>query len=437
MRWGFLWTRVQPGPWQHGVFALLPVGATTLLLDSVSRFAVDPSEAAHTRFLLIWCCGTLAFLAPLTSRTVLAALAPFAVALAAVGLPHVGVLRLAVCGMLLATAWWLAVRRWWQLGQEGWWAAAFAGQWLVRGELLHLAPAALMTWAELLLAPLIAAALLKALEEATGRRSATAAASGLLAFGAGPGWQFPGLLALSCGLAACRFRNPKSRILPVAFAALAWLGTDEPFWVGTAVVALATTSLAWMPRLSQLALALLAGWVSFGGSASTLPWKRPAPFEAALGVLAPPFPPSQRLLESWAATLTASIPELRLALSGRPIRTVVVESYLVASTALPCGTVVLEAHFEGTNTPAIPLLRIGENTAEWAASRPDVTPNLACPAPPWWSSWIPTTGRYLGHTFQARVPLEQPVPAAALVLRRPSGLPPELAVSIFGLRLEG
>jgi hypothetical protein len=414
----------------------IPLGALSLLLETVSRFTVDPSEAAHLRYLLLWGCGTLLFLLPLFRGTLWSHLFPFAFGTLSLALPHVGVLRLAASGAVLVTAWFVGMLLAWQRQKLRWFALAASGQWLVRGDLLHTAPTALGTWVELLGAPLLVAGMLRGFEQTAKEHRTILATAGLLAFGAGNGWGLLALIALGVGLAFFDPARRASFLTPLLLPILTFLPSQEPFWVWTSALVLGVLATSFWVPIARLSLALLAGWVSLAALLTALPWKRPAPFATSLVALFPPKASPLRLIESQATTLHSESPDLHFAFENRPVRRLTLESYLVGSTALPCGTLLLEASFQGAHPATVPLLRLGENTAEWAASRPDVATALACPAPPPWSSWIPASGRYFGHHYRAELEFSPPIVASGLVLSRPSTLPKEVAISLFGLRLE-
>lgn len=129
--------------------------------------------------------------------------------------------------------------------------------------------------------------------------------------------------------------------------------------------------------------------------------------------------------------LTAAQPRLELELSGRAIRAVTIDSYLVESVALPCGTRLARVEVAAPGGSLAFDLEVGRDSAEWAAERPDVAAALACPAPPAWTSWIPAAGRFFGHHYRARRAVALPLAATRLVLERDPALPEATALALF------
>ncbi|MCA1481779.1 hypothetical protein, partial [Bradyrhizobium sp. NBAIM08] len=105
--------------------------------------------------------------------------------------------------------------------------------------------------------------------------------------------------------------------------------------------------------------------------------------------------------------LTQAAPRLTVELSGTPVRSLVLDSYLTHGVELACGqelagialTGLEPAGLQPNSATAASAARqpasdrgarwrgtlvAGRDSAEWAAGRPDVEAQLACPAPtPW------------------------------------------------------
>lgn len=422
---------------------LLPLCASALFLGFAARFAPDPGEGAHLRWLLAAGGGVLAPLALLVGDRWPFLLAQLGWVLAVFGPPQVSVLRLAGGTALLALALLVASREWWRMGSArspwGWYCLPWAAQWLVASDLLHLAPDRLQTWIELGLLPVAAGALLRPIATGPEASPRLAAAASLLAFSSGPGWTPLGLAGLFLVLLLARWgSSPLLRSGSVLLAGLGHLQGGEPFWVVASLLALSLAMQAPLRLVGRCAGAFLAAWVAVAGAAATLPWKRERPFEKMLTTASSPPARIDRLLEGEARVLTDESPELRFRLEGETVRALELESYLVDAVGLPCGTIVLEgvlSDLSGGRT-VFPMLLVGDNAAEWAASRPDVAARLACPPPEAWSSWIPSSGAYLGHHFQARIRLPEGLRASELLLRRPQELPEGVAIALFGVRSE-
>jgi hypothetical protein len=114
----------------------------------------------------------------------------------------------------------------------------------------------------------------------------------------------------------------------------------------------------------------------------------------------------------------------------RPLRALRLESLLTESASLPAGTAVavVELVRDGRVVRSLPVL-VGEETAEWAADRPDLRGKV--PLAPVRISWVSPSGEAFAHAYGARWELAGTridrvrvrrvsggPPAATLVLRR-------------------
>lgn len=114
----------------------------------------------------------------------------------------------------------------------------------------------------------------------------------------------------------------------------------------------------------------------------------------------------------------------------------VIDSYLIRSVELACGTPIASVRVEADGAAFEAPLAVGRDSAEWAADRADVAALLACPPPAPWTSWLPAAGRFLGHHYRARVRLELPVAARRLVIERSPALPEATALALFHVAVE-
>lgn len=242
-------------------------------------------------------------------------------------------------------------------------------------------------------------------------------------------------------------------------AALALLAAPqlaaEPWWVALAFATAgfaASFGMGAGARLAQRCLFLYAAATLFAGG---FPWLRAAPVATVLGTLATLGAPlAETPLGDRVVVLTQAAPRLAIELSGVPVRALVFDSYLTHGVELACGQELAGIELTGMELePAavavdaavarqpVPsrwhsALVAGRDSTEWAAGRPDVRAQLACPAPTPWISWIPATGRFLGQTTRARFALEAPYGARRLVLERHPGLPAETTLAIFFVATE-
>lgn len=109
------------------------------------------------------------------------------------------------------------------------------------------------------------------------------------------------------------------------------------------------------------------------------------------------------------------------------VREVVVDSTLSDAALLPRGTPVGEVRLrEPSGALHAWILRSGEETAEWAASRGDLVARGVA-APPPWSSWV--AGDFFGRRYRARWALPRPIAATAIEIER-ADLPAPSALTL-------
>jgi hypothetical protein len=322
-----------------------------------------------------------------------------------------------------------------------------AAQALASLDELFVAPFAAENLARVTIVPL---AVIAALAAVARRRPRAALALGLATWCALPGWGVAATLALLAAAAsfAVAFDSRRAGLAAVALALAAALPAvaRAPLWTALAIATCAALAAA-DDRLGvgRPAIALL-GALAFGaGLAGALPWNARRPVERALEVaVRPPFRVVATPVLGRGRTAHAGRPQFEapFAATGEPTRRVPVgaveiTSYVTNSTALPCGTRVADVVLvEGRRESARLPLRLGLETGEWAAARPDVAAASACPAPPAHWSWFPTEGRFLGSTFRARLEPGAPAVADRLRFELAPGLPEGVAVSIFSATVE-
>ncbi|HUF78915.1 MAG TPA: hypothetical protein VMR44_08370 [Thermoanaerobaculia bacterium] len=215
-----------------------------------------------------------------------------------------------------------------------------------------------------------------------------------------PGW--PGALLVVAGVAALAG-------LAVLVSRAGWADRASPAfrrWAGgpeTAGARLAAGALAALVLLHLPA----AGAALFGARPLVLDRERPI----------------------WSATIPAGD-------GGAPVRAIVVDSALANSAELPAGTPIATLRLQSPGrTDRIWTLRVGTDTGEWAADRPDLQA-LQPPAPEPWTSWVAVDGgAYFGHRYRARRRFPEPFPAEGIELSLRPDLPPAVGLSVYHLEL--
>lgn len=404
--------------WRTVLVGLALPAAMLLAALLALRFHGAPVAASETLFLALWAAAVflpLSFLE--TARLPVHAALAIAVTVLVTAMPRSGGLRAATVAAALALsvltiAGLLGASRA-AFGLRHCAALALAMALVLHGHLFFLHGFALATVTLLGIVPAVAATLAARLA-ATGRRGAALVAA--LALLAAP------------QLAA------------------------EPWWVALAFATAgfaASFGMGAGARLAQRSLFLYAAATLFAGG---FPWLRAAPVATVLGTLATlGAPVAETPLGDRVVVLTQAAPRLAIDLSGVPVRGLVFDSYLTHGVELACGQELAGIELTGMELePAVEAavarqpaparwrsaLVAGRDSTEWAAGRPDVRAQLACPAPTPWISWIPGAGRFLGQTSRARFALEAPFGARRLVLERHPALPAETTLAIFFVATE-
>ena len=417
---------------------------------SVAALHLDRSAAASTLFFSLLAAGVLAPLAATAARTSrVVPAAGLAAAAALAFLPRGMPLAPAVVGVVLVAALGFALAERVRGAEQGALdgrtvlALALAAQLAARARELLLAPMSIGTILSLTAVPLAVAWALAAVAR---RRPAAAAALGLATVAAGPGWDAVGTLAVLAGALlfewASRGSRPRLGTAAVVGGAALPHALAGPGWLALAIAACAAAALAPAPaalrRAGAGALALAAAAALVAGG---FPWLARPPLAAALRAAAqPPFSGVAQALGDGAIVLTAGSPRFDARLApgvARGARALRVVTYLTHSTALACGTQLARVTVgAGGRDRETAELEVGRDSAEWAAGRPDVANQLACPPPEPHFSWVPAEGRYLGSTYAARFAWSDRFDADALRIERDPRLPEAVAVAIFFVGVE-
>lgn len=119
---------------------------------------------------------------------------------------------------------------------------------------------------------------------------------------------------------------------------------------------------------------------------------------------------------------------------GEAVRAVVVDSSLANAAALPQGTPVATLRLrESAGPDRVWTLRVGRETGEWAAGRPDLREEQV-PAPPIWASWV-ADGAFFGRRYRSIHRLEEPAVPDLLELALRADLPEDVELTVFHLEL--
>lgn len=322
--------------------------------------------------------------------------------------------------------------------RRAWFGVTFAAQaaaGLDRLWLEPLAPASLVWFG---LVPAVAGWLL--LELAREQR-AGALAVGAASFAAGPGWSGWAIAGLVLAVALARLpgaRSGPATIGRLLLAAVAPALPLLPTWlIGSLAVFVAVGAAGRLPGLRRAAASALVVAATLTTVVGTMPWRRQPALERVLStVTTSPW----RVLatgEAGGALLDSQRPAVDRTLVADGATVVRVDSYLNQAVALPCGTpVATVSAWQGDSEVARTELRVGRDTAEWAAVRADVAARLACPAPEpfWW--WMPHEQRYFGATYSARLRLAAPAAFDRIRIERRADLPSDVALALFTVQAE-
>ncbi|HXT50443.1 MAG TPA: hypothetical protein VN811_05340 [Thermoanaerobaculia bacterium] len=153
----------------------------------------------------------------------------------------------------------------------------------------------------------------------------------------------------------------------------------------------------------------------------------------AVGALVAMPPAARNVAQADGAVVRADAPVWSAGLDGTDVARVRVVSTLADSAELPAGTAIATLSLESEGRPlAAWTLRAGQDTAEWAAERPDLR-GVAAAGPVWWS-WLPPPGTFFAHAYASTWRLARPIPATDIRVARDPALPAGVTLSL--LRVE-
>lgn len=125
----------------------------------------------------------------------------------------------------------------------------------------------------------------------------------------------------------------------------------------------------------------------------------------------------------------------RSALPGGRVGSIVVDSSLANAAALPGGTPVATLRLREPGRPDRAwIVRVGDETGEWAAGRPDLR-DAPPPAPRPWTGWVAEGGDFFGHRYRSVHRLASPAAPARVELALRPDLPPDVTLTVFHLEL--
>ena len=387
---------------------LLALGtAAGCLALSVSQ--ADPTESAEGRLLTLLAAGIVAcaaFAAQLGGGKWMALPAAGSLlALTCLWLLHQGPQRGGTVVLVLTVTLAAGLARSWTRVDVGAWGACLAWttslavgvQLLVRPELLL--PARVSAgglfgrlWVEGVVLPALFGIGLGLLAASLGRPALLAGVAILLA---GPGVDVPRLTILGPAL--------------ILALGVVWL------WRRSGFEARWPTAAGRLESLAARCL-LVAGVLVV--ALSSYPWIRPSPWTSLAELVPPPrvaaVPHERGILvlragsDPWRHELDEPI----------AISELVLDSSLVHGVSATGETVaVLEGRDAGGDVVVRWELVGGDDTAEWAAARPDVRSLEGFRAPAAWSLWVPPGGGFFAHRYRARRALDSPRTLASLELR--------------------
>jgi hypothetical protein len=165
------------------------------------------------------------------------------------------------------------------------------------------------------------------------------------------------------------------------------------------------------------------------------PWRHPRPLAAALQLPAEAARAvlSRPLLDGSGLPLDAAKPLWSADLDGRRADGVVVVSNLAHGAGLASGTPAIEVEATTTAGEAFRwTLRVGFETGEWAARRPDVAA-LRPATPSAWQSML--ADGFFAQRYRSEHRFASPQPLQRIAVRRAATLPAETQVALFWLEL--
>jgi hypothetical protein len=210
-----------------------------------------------------------------------------------------------------------------------------------------------------------------------------------------------------------------------------------------------------------LLLALLPAWLSRRGVVALSPRRLVLIGAGALALLLVvhlPSTPRTVIHPGGRQILDVASPELEMDLDGHEIRRVILDTHLTHAGELLPGVPVAVLRLEDRSGTSLAWpLRMGEETGEWAAARPDLARRATLAAPePWLSQVVETSEeetpedatdrRFFARRYRTVLDVDEARPAEAgpalpgrvrepvrLVLVRSPALPPDVTLAVFHL----
>lgn len=148
-------------------------------------------------------------------------------------------------------------------------------------------------------------------------------------------------------------------------------------------------------------------------------------------------PTAERPLGDEIQVLTAEHPALRSPVDPALFcRSIVIDTYVDNAATLEPGTPVGRLSLTGPDGERVDWqLRVGYETGEWAARRPDVAELPGFRAPPHWLAWVAPGGDVFAQRYRAEWRPVEPIEVAAIELLRSEDLPIETSLAVFHLEL--
>ncbi|HYU35216.1 MAG TPA: hypothetical protein VEW48_23945 [Thermoanaerobaculia bacterium] len=310
---------------------------------------------------------------------------------------------------------------------------SFGLQVLLRGsELLFQPQVNLRTLVALLGLPVAGAAATAVLARRYGPAALAAAGAALLL---APGWNVAataGLVALAAGDLIARWRGA---ILATAVLAGAFLLRPGVPDLSMAAGLLALAVLYLGRKILAVTAVAIAALLLTTALLASYPWLRSEPLQEALGLFVHiPTPGTSLLPPATAVVVDAAHPSWRVAVTGKSVDTVVLDSSLSNGAGLPNGTPVATVHLRGGDGRIYGwVVRAGQDTGEWAARRPDVAAASVLKSPPPWLSWV--AGGFFGQRYRSLWNVDSPGSFTELSIERNPALPPQVSLALHAVEI--
>jgi len=190
--------------------------------------------------------------------------------------------------------------------------------------------------------------------------------------------------------------------------------------------------------LASVAVVTALGWVLLRLDLDLGPWPDRLIWLLLFTLLGLGLPaPSRVPLDYQAVALESSKPPWSAELDGGSVGRISIDCNLVNGVGLAIGTPVLAVQLLDAAGKALErwTLSSGVDTAEWAAARTDVAALPGFQAPKAWLGYVAPGGGFFGLRYRSRLTTSEPHQGARLVIRRASGLGPEVTPVIYRVEL--